>query len=109
MPEVTRKGYGTLKSGGTLDVTQFEGQYKTVVVDVAGSTTATILTISELSAVISCAGALRGAPTAACGYVSVVPAATTATNVVNVVLYKSDLVNTTTQTTVDSMITVIGY
>lgn len=109
MAEVTRKSYAPLKSGKDIEVTQFEGAYKTVIVDVAGSTTATVLTISELSAVVSVNAQLRGAPTAACGFVSAIPAATTATNVVNVVLYKSDLVNTTTQTAVDSMITVIGY
>lgn len=91
-------------------VTEFSGKYKVAVVDVDGATgTTNTVTIDEFSAVVGVQAQLKEAPTAACAYVYASPNATTATNVISVVLYKSDLVNTCTQTATDVVLTVVGY
>lgn len=91
-------------------VTEFPGTYKVAAVKVDGATgTTNTLTIDELTAVVACSGALAAAPTAACGYVSVIPNTTAATNVLSCILYKSDLASTSTQTVVDFFVTAIGY
>ena len=91
-------------------VTEFGGQYKVAVVDVDGASgTTNTVTIDELSVVVGAVGQLKEAPTAACAGVRVAPNATTATNVLSVVLYKSDFASTCTQTATDVVIFAVGY
>lgn len=91
-------------------VTEFSGQYKVAAIELDGVTgTTNTVTIDEFSTVVNVMAKLKEAPTAACAYVYAAPNATTATNVLSVVLYKSDLVNTCTQTATDIYLQVIGY
>ena len=91
-------------------ITEFAGQYKVAVVVVDGATgTTNTVTIDEMSTIVGAIGTLKEAPTAACAGVMVAPNATTATNVLSVVLYKSDLASTCTQTATDVTIIAVGY
>ncbi len=94
----------------TSIVTEFSGKYKVVALDIDGATGTTgTVTIQELTAIVSAVGQLREAPTAACANVRVTPNATTATNVLQVILYASDGVTACTQTATDVSIIVVGY
>lgn len=91
-------------------VTEFSGQYKVAVVDIDGATGTTgTVTIDEMSVVVGVVGQLKEAPTAACGAVYAAPNATTATNVISVVLYKGDASGTCTQTATDVVLMAVGY
>ena len=91
-------------------VTEFAGKNKVVVVDLdmATGTTGTV-TIDELSAVVGVVAQMKEAPTAACAHVLAKPNATTATNVISVVLYEDDHVTACTQTATDVVLMVVGY
>jgi len=91
-------------------ITEFGGQYKVAAIEVDGATgTSGTVTIDEFSVITNVVAHLKEAPTASGGYVYAAPNATTATNVLSVIFYKSDLVNTTTQTVTDAYLQVIGY
>lgn len=91
-------------------ITEFGGKIKLAVVDIDGATgTTNTVTIDEFSTLVAVQAQLKEAPTAACAYAYAAPNATTATNVISVVLYKSDLVNTCTQTATDVVIFAVGY
>ncbi len=91
-------------------ITEFGGKYKVAAVEIDGVTGITgTVTIDEFSTIVNVVAQLKEAPTASCGYVYAAPNATTATNVLSVIFYKSDLVNTTTQTVTDAYLQVIGY
>ena len=94
----------------TSIITEFSGKYKVVALDINGATGTTgTVTIDELSAIVVAVGNLKEAPTAACAHVKVAPNATTATNVLSVVLYEDDHVTACTQTATDVSIIVVGY
>lgn len=90
--------------------TSFEGKQKVIVLDLdmATGTTGTV-TLSELTEIQGVVGQLKEAPTAAAAHVWAAPNATTATNVLKVVLYGSDHVTANTQTATDVVLFVIGY
>ena len=91
-------------------ITEFGGQYKVAAIEVDGATgTTNTVKIDEFSVITNVVAQLKEAPTLVCGYVYDAPNATTATNVLSVVLYHSDLVNTCTQTATDVYLQVIGY
>jgi hypothetical protein len=91
-------------------ITEFGGKYRVAVVDVdmATGTTGTV-TIDEFTVVTGVWGQMKEAPTAAAAHVKAAPNATTATNVVSVVLYASDHVTACTQTATDVSLLVVGY
>lgn len=91
-------------------VTEFSGQYKVACITVDGATgTTNTVTIDEFSTIVGVVAQMKEAPTAACAHVVAAPNATTATNVVSVVLYKSDMVTACTQTATDAVLMVVGY
>lgn len=88
----------------------FSSKYKVVALDVDGVTgTAGTVTIDELEAIVVAVANLKEAPTASCAHVKVAPNATTATNVLSVVLYEDDHATACTQTATDVSIIVVGY
>lgn len=91
-------------------VTEFGGTYKVVALDIDGATGTTgTVTIDEISTIVTAVGNLKEAPTADCAHVKVAPNATTATNVLSVVLYEDDHVTACTQNATDVAIIVVGY
>jgi hypothetical protein len=91
-------------------VTAFAGKNKVVVIDLdmATGTTGTV-TIDELSCVLGVVAQMKAAPTADCAHVKACPNATTATNVISVVLYEDDHATACTQTATDVVLFVVGY
>ena len=91
-------------------VTAFAGKNKVVVVDVDMSTGTTgTVTIDELSCILGVVAQMKEAPTADAAHVLAKPNATTATNVVSVVLYEDDHVTPNTRTATDVVLFVVGY
>lgn len=90
-------------------VTEFGGKYKVacVVVDGATGTTNTV-TIDELSVVTGVVASLKESPTTTCCGVIATPNATTATNVINVIMVQQTGLPCLTAA-LDATIIAVGY
>jgi hypothetical protein len=86
---------------------EFAGDYKVVVLDCDGASGAMTAAVTELTLVKSAICQNKVAPTVACAAFVGIPA--TNSNIVTINAYKSDLVNTSTQTVTDFILTCIGY
>ena len=87
--------------------TEFAGDYKVVIIDVDGTSGVMTLAVDEMTLVKSAVCQLKVAPVVACALVVGIPA--TDGNTVTMNAYKSDLVNTATQSVADFFLTCIGY
>ena len=91
-------------------ITEFGGKYKVAAIEIDGETgVGNTVTIDEFSVITNVVAHLKEAPTLVCAYALAKPNSTLATNVLSVILYHSDLVNTCTQTATDVYLQVIGY
>lgn len=90
-------------------VTEFSGQYKTVVVEVDGATgTTNTVTIDEMSVVVGVVASLKESPTTTCCGVIATPNATTATNVISVIMVQQTGLPCLTSA-LDATIIAVGY
>lgn len=90
-------------------VTEFSGQYKTAVVEVDGATgTTNTVTIDEMSVVVGVVASLKESPTTTCCGVIATPNATTATNVISVIMIQQTGLPCLTAA-LDATIIAVGY